>query len=202
MALFELTELASYMQQDLDTASATLARSKATNYLRSALGVEFTEASRTLTERIPAGLTYQRLPGPLVSVESVEVEGTALVALTDYEVTRRGIVCPDGFGYGLTATWVTLEVTCTAGFTDPLPAGHEDLHDAAIHLAGLAYLTSPKPGLKSATTTIDDYTESETYAVSADTATRDAMALDDVTMRALRSRYGSGRPLAGTVLLR
>lgn len=37
--LFELTELASYMQQDLDTATATNARRIASGWLRSATGL-------------------------------------------------------------------------------------------------------------------------------------------------------------------
>ena len=49
MALFELSELASWVQSDLDTATATLARAQAVAYLDGETGVRLTEDTATLT---------------------------------------------------------------------------------------------------------------------------------------------------------
>jgi antitoxin component HigA of HigAB toxin-antitoxin module len=201
VALFELTDLAAYLQQDLDTATAEQCRTKATNYLRSELAVEFTEAARTLTDRVSVTRTYLQLLGPLVSVESVAVGSVPLTEVSDWERTKRGIVCPAGFGFATltSAAWVDLVVAYTAGF-DIVP---DDLRDAGIHLAGIAYLRSPNPGVKSSTVTLDDFTESVAYEDGGETGgLRDPMVLDEMTLRSLRARYGSARPRSGSVQIR
>jgi hypothetical protein len=192
--LFTIYELGVHLQEELVVASAEQARTKATNYLRRELGVDFTEQARTLVERVPAGATYRQLVGPLVSVESVTVDGRDLVRGAAWEMTRRGISCPEGFGAG-SASWVDLEVAYTAGFAE-VP---DDLHDAGLYLAGLAYPPAPKRGVRASAITVEGVSETESYTDEASTA---AVALDEHTLRSLRAAYGSGRPLAGSVRLR
>jgi len=194
--LFTLYELASYLQQDLDTATADQSRDIATNYLRRELGVEFDLAPRVLAERIPPGANYRQLLGPLVSVQGVAVDGEAL-AVQDWDYTKRGVFCPEGFG-ARSDTWVDLEVNYTAGFV-VIP---EDIHDAALHLAGIAYLRGSRPGVTGSTITVEGVSETQTYAATNPDDAAAAVALDDGTLRDLRAAYGSGRPLVGSARLR
>ena len=191
--LFDVADLSAYLQQELDFTTASLARDQATNYLRRELGVEFAEESRTLTDRIPADATFARLLGPLVSVESVTVAGT-LLAATDYERTRRGVLCPAGFGASADTDYVDLSIVYTGGF-DAIPG---DLRDAGLQLAALSYLR-PRPGVKSSSSQIDDYQVSETYVEDAGSA---VVTLDPWTLRDLRGVYGARRPRAGSVAYR
>lgn len=191
--LFELTDLAAYLQQDLDTATATEARTQATNYLRRELGVEFTSASRVLNDRVASWVTYAHLIGPLTSVESVSINGDELTLTqdTDYERTRRGVICPAGFGSQVDGDYVDLTIVYTAGFAT-VP---DDLRDAGLQLAATSYLR-PKPGVRSTSTQIDDYQVREDYSEDAGGA---VVALDPATLRDLRSIYGARKPRAGSV---
>lgn len=80
MALFELTELASFLQTDLDTASADLARELATGLVESETGkLEATTSTFDVPIRLGSGLPELELPSPAVgSVDSIVVDGTAL----------------------------------------------------------------------------------------------------------------------------
>ncbi|NBE80317.1 hypothetical protein [Micromonospora rubida] len=58
--LFELSQLASYMQQDLDQASAELARTVATSLIRSAAGAARYDALVDLSPLLPVALDVAR----------------------------------------------------------------------------------------------------------------------------------------------
>lgn len=191
--LFELVDFAAYIQQDLDTATATEARTQATNYLRREIGVEFTQASRVHSDRVASWSTYAHLVAPLVSVESVSVNGdeSTLTQGTDYERTRRGVICPAGFGSQVDGDYVDLTIVYTGGFAT-VP---DDLRDAGMQLAAMAYLR-PKPGVRSTSTQMDDYSVREDYTDEAGGA---VVALDPATLRDLRSIYGARKPRAGSV---
>lgn len=190
MALFDLTQLASHLQMDLDTATATLARARAENYLRTQLRVEFAPTSLTLARRVPVGLTSLRLTGPMVSVESVTVDGAALTAVADFEVTERGVSCPLGFGQYVTsgAEWCSLAIAYTAGFT-AIPG---ELVDWGLYLAGLAYARGAQPGVRSIS--VDGVSESYQDGAA-------AVELPESVLRDLRRRY-AGRAGIGSVLIR
>lgn len=195
MALVTDAQLANQLHlSSVDPTFAERARSLATSYLRVELGVEFGRAERTLTKRVPVSLTQVRLPGPLVSVSTVTVDESDLAELTDWEATATGVACPRGFGQYVTngATWCDLEVTYTAGFTTTPP----ELADWATYLAGVAYTRLANPGVRSIS--VDGVSES--YAD--DASTPSGVALDESILRGLRARYGSGRRLTGSVLVR
>lgn len=193
--LFSLYDLASRMQKDLDTATATQARIRATNYLRLELAVEFDPTALVLVERMSRWTTYVRLSGPLTSVESVTVDGTALAIPGDYEVTRRGVSLPQGLGSGDTE-FVALEVAYTAGFAT-IPS---ELADWGMYLGALAYDELAKVGVASTAIAVDGVSEQVTYTDDNDAG--DAIALPEAVLRNLRHKYGSGRPRAGTVRVR
>lgn len=193
--LFDDADLAAVLHLDeVDETFALKARSRAENYLRVELGVEFASAETTLTKRIPRTRTYQALTGPLSSVTSVTVDGSALTVTTDYEMTEHGIECPDGFGQYLTTdgNWCTLVVVYVAGFA-AVPA---ELRDWGLVLGAQAYGVGAAPGVRSIS--VDGVTE--TYADAASSA--DGIALPKDVLRSLRARYGSGRRMSGSVLLR
>ncbi|MCX4470457.1 hypothetical protein OOK41_09075 [Micromonospora sp. NBC_01655] len=58
--LFELTQLASYMQQDLDQASAELARTLATALIRAEVGAARYDALTDLSPFLPVALEVAR----------------------------------------------------------------------------------------------------------------------------------------------
>jgi len=190
VALFELADLASFLQQDLDQATATLARQRAEDYLRVELGVEFGTAERTWTGRVRAGDTTVTLPGPITSVTSVTVNGTALGA-TDWEWTDRGVEAAYGFGYYATTDWVTVAVTYAGGFAT-VPS---ELEQWGIYLAALSYRQGPLPGVAQETVG-GVFTTNHTEVVKGG-----GMVLPEGALRSLRARYGTGRRLVGTVVL-
>jgi hypothetical protein len=193
--LFDDGQLANTLHLDsVEAAYALRAHSRAEHYLRVELGVEFGSAPRTLTKRIPRTRTYQALTGPLASVTSVTVDGVALTAGTHYEVTDRGIACPGGFGQGLATDgdWCTLVAVYVAGFAI-IPG---ELREWALVLGAQAYGVGAAPGVRSIS--VEGVTE--TYADSASSA--EGISLPDDVLKALRARYGSGRRLTGSVLIR
>lgn len=193
--LFDDDQLASVLHLDsVDESQAEQARNRAASYFRVELGVEFASTTTTLTKRIPRTRTYQELTKPLTSVSSVTVDGAALTVTTDYEVTDHGVECPDGFGQYLTTdgNWCTLAIAHVGGFAT-IPA---ELREWGLILAAQAYGVGAAPGVRSIS--VDGVTE--TYADAASTA--EGFALPADVMRALRSKYGSGRRMGGSVLLR
>ena len=190
MALFELADLASYLQQDLDQATATLARQRAEDYLRVELGVEFGQAERTWTGRVRSTTTAVVLPGPIASVESVTVDGVAL-GVTDWEWTDRGIEADYGLGYHAVTDWVTVTVAYTGGFA----AVPSELTQWGIYLAALSYRQGPLPGVAQETVG-GVFTTNHPEVV-----TGGGMLLPEHVLRSLRSKYGTGRRMVGTVAL-
>lgn len=193
MALFTLEDLATFLQVDLDTASATRARSQAETYLRAHLPVELTRETRTHTERVPRACTAVLLRGPIVSVTTVTVDGTELAA-GDWEQTRRGLTCADGFGQYLPdgQAWCELSVTYEGGF-DTVPS---DLTDWGLWLAAAAYTRAPGGAVQQQA--IGGVSASYGSPVMAE-----AMRLPGDVLRALQRTYGRATPTAaGSVPIR
>lgn len=174
----------------VDEAAAAIARARATDYLRLELGVEFTSATRTVTERLPRSREWLALPGPITSVTSVTVDGDALTAVDDFEVTDRGIVCPGGFGPAADLTtaadWCSVVVVYVGGFTT-IPT---ELATWGKYLGMLAY-AGPRPGVRS--TTVGGFSESYTDGAAA------SVGLPADVLKSLRAKYGTGRRLFGSV---
>lgn len=199
MALFELTDLGSYLQvAALDTNAAALARTRAEDYLRDELGVEFTNAARVHTARVPASRTFQRLSTPLDAVASVTANGVTLTEGTHWERTTTGVTCPAGFGRGPAdlstdlGDWCDLVINYTSGWATP----PSDLVGWGIYLAATAMSLGPTPAVVQQS--------AGPFAVTVDRATAAAggLSLPADVLRALRAKYGSGRRLTGTVSLR
>lgn len=196
MALFELTELASWVQSDLDTATAELCRDMATAYLESEVGVSLTQQSDVAVTYTPRWSSeWIDLPVPTASVASVSVDGTTLAA-DDYEFVsdtyqlhraggwggngwgaseRRFVLAPDDH--------VAVTVTMTYGFATP----PSDFKLWGLILAAQAYQLVPS--LNRQSVRIDDY--AETFATGGDLA---ALGIDlpPRVLGRFKSRYGRG----------
>lgn len=130
-SLATASELASYLQQDLDTSTATLVLSIASAELEAAADTKFSSTSATYTVE---GTGQQSIPlprYPVIAVQSVTVDG---VAVTDY--TRIGSNLYRIAGYGGTSPYAaTVVVTYTYGYTT-VP---DDVKGAVLEMAAQAY---------------------------------------------------------------
>lgn len=176
----------------------------ASSMVRDAAGVPITEATSTVVIDGYRCEPWLPLPGqPVREVDAVELDGTEV---TDWRLAsgrlwrRAGWSRDDGPG--------TVQVTMTHGLTS-VPEDIVDLVCAMV-AAGLKAsrttgdgtgLAARDSSIQSRSVTIDDYSESETYASGADAAVTapTAMSLPKRTRDALRSRFGG---TAGTVTSR
>ena len=150
MALFTLEELASVLQQDLDTATATIARDTATALVE---GITGQIASRTSVVVLPlrAG-EFIDLPSTVITaVTTVTVDGTAA---TFEWLKPYPCVMLKTWTLGA-VEWHTATVTYTHGHT-VIPAL---VKAVALSVAARAYLAPPLPPAGTSVR-LDDYSES------------------------------------------
>lgn len=150
MAFATPEELASYLQQDLDRATATLALDSATARIEAVTrGWRFLPvASTSVTLR--GGVSSLRLQRPLVAVTAVSSTSlglvTAHVVNVDYEVLASGLRWVGWYGW---PSYVT--VTYTRGMA-AIPG---DVRDGCLQMAALRFTN---PTLSGGGESIDDYT--------------------------------------------
>lgn len=153
--LFTLEELASYLQTDLDTGSATIARASATALIEAYTRRSFTDQVEVIeAKRVRGGRVTLR--EPVVEVASVEaIDGaTRLPTLWTFDGIRTVYVggataiinYPEGTSFG------TVEVTYTHGYT----AAPADVKAVGLAVAGRAY--SNPAGIRSETIGAYSYT--------------------------------------------
>jgi hypothetical protein len=144
--LFTLTELASYIQRDVDTASATLAPSVAEGLVEDEIG-RLDETTSNLTLPIDRATSTDELnvTGPITAVSAVEVGGVA--ATFEWERPYPRVYLRN---WSATADrWQVAEVTLTHGW-GVIPAIAKAV---GLSVAARAY-TNPN-GFRQET--IDDY---------------------------------------------
>lgn len=148
------SELATYLQKDLDTASANLALTTATAIFIGEAGTTFSAVAGTYSTAA-LGEREVFLPGPVTAVSAVRVNG---VAITDY--TRIGDVLYRSARFGTTTSYPpdVVEVDYTAGYTS-VP---DDVKLAVLQLAGELY-ENPHRAVQR-TEQIDDYSLAEKFA--------------------------------------
>lgn len=155
MALFDLTDLAGYIQSDLDTATATICRDIATGIIVGHTRQIIEETDHTHTLPVSPGLVVTLPQRPVTAIDSVTVDGTALDADGwSWDGISPQLILADAPADTWTAT-----VAYTAGHTT-VPA---DIRAVALSIAARAYNNSL--GVRSEA--IDDY--SVTYAGGGDT---------------------------------
>lgn len=174
--LFTLPELASYLQTDVDTATAMLARDIATGAVRLAAGQQLTAGTAVLDVVVDPWTTTIVLPQrPVTAVTSVQSYADDNVTLTAVPFTWRGSA-----GVKLTtAPWAEarMKVTYTAGSDDPMFLAVAK----GVALAAAARLYANPTNERAET--IGDY--SHTTAVESL-----GTVLTDAEQRTLRARYG------------
>jgi hypothetical protein len=143
-------ELASYLQRDLDTSSATLALTIASDLFAERANTRFEANSTTYSVASVDGTANYRiyLPHtPVTAVSAVRING---VAITDY--TRIGSVLYRliGFGYYWAFPPDLIEVDYTHGYTS-VP---DSVKGYVLESAAMAY-DNPDPAATSES--IDDY---------------------------------------------
>lgn len=167
-------------QRALDVVSAAIR-----DAAESAIGPEQTA---TVTVEGTEGRVL-RLPGPVISVTSVEVDGTARDA-DCYEVMANGLWSRSGWGCGP----VPVEVTYTFGTEVPV-----DIEDLCVRLA-VAWLQdwdegmTATPGVKYVR--IDDAAEGYTDEGAGQVS---PVFIPDVTRRWLAARFGGGPTVVETL---
>lgn len=153
------SELASYLQKDVDTSSANLALITASGLFETAAGTKFT--SSTSTYQVEGrGQPVISLPRePLISIQAVRVAGVTL-AVSDYTAVMNNLYRVIGWGRIWGATIATapyvgfppdlVEVDYTYGYT----AVPDDVKGAVLETAGAMY---QNPDVTVASESIDDY---------------------------------------------
>lgn len=154
MALFELTDLAAYLQQDVDTASATIARTMATALITNYTNQNIEAATYTHLLPIVGNATIRLPQRPVTDVTSVTVAGTTLTEGTDWDWDGiTALVVLDGYVPPTEESWQAT-VVYDAGY-DTVPG---DITAVALALAGQFYTQTPGVASES----IDDYRVSYT----------------------------------------
>lgn len=180
MALFTLEQLASYVQSDVDTATATLVRTMAEGTVTNYTGQFIEAATYTHTLAVASNRTIRIPQRPVTDVTSVTVDGTTLTV--DDEWTWDGIGDTVVLSITPTDAWVATVVYDAGYATIP-----DDVMAVALAVAGRLY--NHTPGVISES--IDDY--------RAQYASSDPAGLLDGEMRILRrykQRLGSIAPTA------
>lgn len=146
------SELASFLKQDVDTSTATLALQVASALFSQRSGVMFTPTTTTY-QTVGTGYRQLFLPFyPVTAVSAVRSIGAGgTLTLTDYTLIRGVLYRLLGFGTPGVFPPDLVEVDLTHGFAT-VP---DDVKGAVLETAGAAY-SSPDISVKSES--IDDYT--------------------------------------------
>lgn len=166
--LVTATELAGYLQQDLDTYTATQAITNASTRFETEADTRFSVATHIWTTE-GYGQDVIMLPRrPVAAVTSVTVDG---VAVTDYALRGASLYRIVRWG-GTSAYAADVVITYTYGYT----SAPDDVKEAVLVMAAQAY--SNPDGLSR--TQVDDYIE-----------TRDATLPIDWRATAAKYRVGA-----------
>jgi hypothetical protein len=183
MALFELTDLAAYLQQDIDTASATIARTMATGVITGYTNQLIESATYTHLLPINADRTLRLPQRPVTAVTSVTVDGSALTVDTDWDWNGYGdLIVLDGWSPSNEDEWQATVVYTAGHATVP-----DDITAVALSVAGRLF--NATPGLVSEA--IDDYRAQ--YAAGAAVGLLDH---EKQILRKYKQRLGSIVPVA------
>lgn len=141
------TELAGYLQQDVDTYTADLVLALASGAFSEVAGTWF--AAQTVTYvRLGTTFTSIRLPyRPVTAVSQIRING---VVVTGYTLIKNVVYRAVGFGSPYTLVPDKVEVDLTHGYTS-VP---DDVKSAVLETAAAGYLQS---NATVASERIDDY---------------------------------------------
>lgn len=143
-------DLASFLKMDVDTSTATLALTIASDLFGDRAGARF-ESHTTTYSKPGYGASELVMPfAPLTSVQAVRVAGITLTLGADYTVIEQSLFRRMGFGIPWRFPPDLVEVDYTYGYTT-VP---DDVKGAVLETAGAAYSS---PDITVVAETIDDY---------------------------------------------
>ena len=150
-----VAELASYLKQDVDTSTATLALTIASDLFAERAHTRFEPHSTTYTKPGYGGAEIVMPFAPLIAVQAVRITGFsgAVVTLTpdiDYTVIEQSLFRRVGFGVPWRFPPDKIEVDYTYGYTT-VP---DLVKGAVLETAGAAYVN---PDITTVSESIDDY---------------------------------------------
>lgn len=140
-------ELASYLQQDVDTSTANVLLAAASAKFALLAGSPFTATTTTYTIRGNGGYQLWLPYRPIISVDAVRVAG---VTVTDYTFIRRTLYRVIGFGSPWAYPPDTVAVDLTWGYAS-VP---DDVKGAVLESCATAYVS---PDNATVSEQIDDY---------------------------------------------
>lgn len=162
-ALATPTELAGFLQQDLDTYSAAQALDVASQDIRTACGWNISQETVTAQDFDGTGGTSIWIRTlNLTGVSAVVADGVTLAA-TDYRFYRYGRL------RRIYAYWPYFPKIVTVTYTHGYATVPDDVKGACLVLAGAKYV-APGGRLRSYTDTVGGVTESRTYATGSPAA--------------------------------
>lgn len=166
-----VSELASYLKMDLDTATATLAIQTASQLFSVRAGGTMFVPTTVTYQIVGQGYWQLQLPyRPIISVAAVRVAGQAI---TDYTRIRSVLYRLIGFGVPGQFPPDLIEVDLTHGYA----AVPDDVKFAVLETAGGAY-SSPDITVKSES--IDDYSLSSAQNAGGMSLSKSAQDLADL----------------------
>jgi hypothetical protein len=159
MALATPSDLASYLQQDVDTSTATLVLAISSTLFETAAATKFSATSATYTVE-GRGQPVINIPNsPLIAIVQVRIAG-AIIASTEYTQVLNNLYRTIGWGRVLGPTLATapymafppelVEVDHTYGYAS-VP---DDVKGVVLETAGAAYMN---PDITMVRERIDDY---------------------------------------------
>jgi hypothetical protein len=147
-----VADLASFLKQEVDNSTATLALTKASALFDQRSRTHFGSSVSTTYSKPGTGRTEIVMPlGPLIAVSAVRVAGVTLTAGSDYTVIEQSVFRRMGFGIPWRFPPDLVEVDYTYGYTGTIP---DDVAAAVLETAAAAYQS---PDLTTVSEQIDDY---------------------------------------------
>jgi hypothetical protein len=169
-----------------DTALVATMLAVASSVVRGAAQSPIAETTSTVTLWATEYSQWLTLPGkPVTAVASVEVDGVAQVAGTDYKLVHGDLWAP--FYWGNDVEPVEVVVEMTHGFAEVPPYIVQLVCDLAI--AGMTSSSAGAHDPRVIAEKIDDY--AVTFAEGAE-AVATAMELPRLTLNGIRARFGGG----------
>lgn len=133
MALYATpTELASYLQMDLDTSTATLVLTVASGQFSLYADTQFASTAATYTTLGTPFISLALPFRPVIAVQAVRINGATV---TGYTLIKNTLFRPAGFGTPLNSPPDVVAVDLTHGYT----AVPDDVKAAVLDMAAQAY---------------------------------------------------------------
>jgi|SRR6185369_13919741 len=131
------SDLAGYLQQDVDTFTATLALTKVSQLFDTRARTHWGGTLSTTYSKPGYGQIELVMPlGPLVAVSAVRVAGVTLTAGVDYTVIEQSVYRRSGFGIPWRFPPDLVEVDYTYGYPGTVP---DDVAAVILESAAAAY---------------------------------------------------------------